>query len=103
MRIQLTLRGGIYGVLKLEPVDTDDPGVALPEELPDLLSKPSAEGDHTPAANGIRTEGQTYELEVRYDDGSSASFSYAESAVRADPRLKELIDAIWSQTRSQGE
>ena len=103
MKLRLKMEGGAYGSLELEEIDTESPEIDIPEEALSALEPESeAPGDDEEATVALiapRTEGQLYELEVTDDDGNAQIFRYPESDVDENPRLKQLIGAVWKQAK----
>jgi hypothetical protein len=107
MKIQLTLRGGIYGILKLAEIDTAADGTDFPDELLDVIrSKPlkafridtSATEDSQSGEQRFNTEQQLYDLLVS-DLDCHQRFSIPHSALQSDASIKDLIDGIWSRAK----
>ena len=107
MKIQLTLRGGIYGVLKLAQIDTEAAITDFPDELFDVIrSEPlrafridaSAKEGSQPGEVHFETDQQLYELLVS-DVDRQEEFSIPHSALQSDASIRSLIDAIWSRAK----
>ena len=100
MRIQMTMRGGLYGTLELEEIDTEAAEIEVSAELQELLRAETP--DEGRLADG-RSEGQTYELRVVLGNGSTRKLRFTESAFEDDARLEQLVDVIWKQAKPVGE
>lgn len=107
MKFQLTLRGGIYGILKLTQIDTEADSSDFPDELLDVIRSnalkefridASAKEDSQPAEQHFKTEQQFYDLLVSNIDRRQR-FSIPHSALQSDASIKELIDGIWSRAK----
>ncbi len=107
MEIQLTVRGGIYGTLTLEKIDTEAEGSKFPNELADMLRSepltvfaisPSARIDSLPGDRQLRTEQQYYDISVAYSDRQQR-FLIPHSVIQSDASVKELVDGIWSRAK----
>jgi hypothetical protein len=104
MKIQLTLRGGIYGVVELEPVDPSDIEPGFGEEALRLLNEcATGSGNESKStgsdATGLRTEQQTFSFRVEPDSGDEKVFTIGEDALTSHPRLQALFDTLWRQAR----
>lgn len=105
MKIYLSLEGGIYGILDLEPVDIFDEKLAFPEPLRQLVQSSALEAHKeapgeraTPdgSLRGQRTESEVYRLKIVHPDGKEANYAFSKSVTEQEADLKQLVDFIWS-------
>ena len=109
MKIQLTIRGGSYGELQLQSVETNDLSLSFPVELLEIIKSPGfesynvcSETSHVVAwadTNRVQTGREVYELTITDDEGISNQYSFQHSALEPDADLKKLIDFIWSVSK----
>jgi hypothetical protein len=106
MKIQLSMRGGIYGSVEFEPIEPNvlDPGFG--DEVLAVLnefasSTRSRSGNEKPTEPDVRTERQTIFFKVVPDEGKPEFFSIDETSLDAHPRLKRLFDILWKHSRPQ--
>jgi hypothetical protein len=110
MRISLSVRGGIYGTVRLKPIDTDADDVSVPEDVLGFIQSGRLERYEETAAgalaserSGLRTEQETYLLTVSAAGGQEKHFTFPKSAAEADSELKRLVDFAWSSSRPAAE
>jgi len=104
MKIQLSMRGGIYGSLEFEPLD---PRLIDPEFGNQVFAvldeyELSARTRSRVAKTGkpdVRTERQTISFKVIPDVGEPKVYSIDEVSLGANPRLKWLFDTLWKHSR----
>lgn len=113
MRVQLTLEGGLYGRLELEPLDLDlsDPDLIEADESatiagvlePGFLENAVAHADEEARDNVPgHTDAETFLLSVtsnRAEDGDEATYRLNRAAIDSRPELKTLIDFLWRRTK----
>lgn len=106
MRIQLTLRGGSYGTLRLQPIEIDDMGAPLSEELLDVIHS-SAFGVYrirgglhasreAEAVDPLQTGLEIYEFTISTGAESTEKYSIPHSTIERDEGLRKLVESIWS-------
>ena len=106
MKIQLLLRGGIYGSLLLQPIETNNKKIAFPEDLLNYIESPAFQSYKGQAdidnpvqlakAKAMQSERETYRLTLFHTPRKTSHFDFPKSALGFDARLKKLVDFIWS-------
>jgi hypothetical protein len=108
MKIQLTLRGGIYGIVKLAQIDTEADGSDFPDHLLEVIrSKPlrafkidaSAKADSQRGDQPFETEQELYDLLVSVPDNDQRFMIPRSALEESDASIKELIDGIYSRAK----
>jgi hypothetical protein len=108
MKIQLTLRGGIYGTVTLETLDSENLDVDIPARLLRRLAADKMrrfEPDQLGAEpqESFATEQETYELSVGQPDGTTKRYEIPKPIADADPDLQQVMKLIWSMAKPVGD
>ena len=109
MRIQLTLHGGSYGTLPLQPIETDDTRAPFSEELLDVIRSSAFEvyrskrlrkaSGEASGVDQIQTGREVYEFRISAGAESTRQYLIPHSAIERDEGLAKLVDFIWSSAK----